>query len=41
MQTENLQKGLALRRGLSGDRVVDEAFMDMKVAHAADQHDAG
>ena len=28
MQSEHLQKGLALRRELSGDRVVDEAFKD-------------
>ena len=28
MQSENFKKGLALRRELSGDRVVDEAFKD-------------
>jgi 4-carboxymuconolactone decarboxylase len=28
MQSEKFQKGLALRRELSGDRVVDEAFKD-------------
>jgi 4-carboxymuconolactone decarboxylase len=28
MQSEYLKKGLALRRELSGDRVVDEAFKD-------------
>ena len=28
MTTENFQKGLALRRELSGDSVVDEAFKD-------------
>ena len=28
MKTENFEKGLALRRELSGDRVVDEAFKD-------------
>ena len=28
MQSEKLTKGLALRRELSGDRVVDEAFKD-------------
>ena len=28
MSTENFEKGLALRRELSGDRVVDDAFKD-------------